>query len=34
MLTAWTVPDGEGVLPRLLTLFAGNAVDVHSSNML
>lgn len=27
----WTVPDSEGALPRLLTLFAGDAVDVHSS---
>lgn len=27
----WTVPDGEGVVSGLLTLFAGDAVDVHSS---
>jgi hypothetical protein len=27
----WTVPDGEGVLPRLLMLFVGDAIDVHSS---
>lgn len=27
----WTVPDGEGVLLGLLMLFAGDAVDVHSS---
>ena len=27
----WTVPDGEGVVSGLLTLFAGDAVDVHAS---
>jgi Phage integrase, N-terminal SAM-like domain len=27
----WTVPDGEGALPNLLTLFAEDAIDVHTS---
>ena len=25
----WTVPDGEGVLSHLLTLFAGDPLQVH-----